>query len=164
MPTTAELAAKLKLLTDADENLRVFGAEDHDYLSHPVSPEVLDDVEKSLGVELPRAYREFLAHVGYGAGPGYGLLDPGALASAGGRRDPAGEFPFTGSGGQADPRSPGCVIIGERGHERHAALVTTGPLAGTVWDVEDDAWRPRQQTFDAWYDEWLTRSLARTGA
>jgi hypothetical protein len=92
-----------------------------------------------------------------------------------GRRDWAGDHRPT---GEADFESPGCLEIGHQGCTNFTMLVTTGELAGTVWDVWDNTWMPARApstvldlphepidlgptpTFGAWYDAWLTQALA----
>ena len=59
-----------------DPEFRLFGAREHRHrLNPPLSTEEILAFEKRMGVELPAAYRTFLATVGNGgAGPHYGLF------------------------------------------------------------------------------------------
>ncbi|MET7330465.1 SMI1/KNR4 family protein [Nonomuraea sp. NPDC005650] len=185
----------------------IFGAEGHQYRNTPLDPTSVLALEGELGVQLPPAYREFLLQIGPGAGPYYGIWEPQEIVKET-EGDPAKPFPLTrrdaeeiynawsawvrepepDSGGgpsiQAPDPTPGCIFIGTQGCSAVTALVTTGELTGTVWDVSLDAsaWRPAKTapasleselydlatptylgpmpTFDAWYEAWLTRADA----
>ncbi|RSM73488.1 hypothetical protein DMH04_41495 [Kibdelosporangium aridum] len=71
----------------------------------------------------------------------------------------------------------GFIVISDHGCAGYTALVTTGELAGTLWDVWDVWWRPAKvvpsgpgdgeprylgptPTFEDWYDAWLTDALS----
>ncbi|GAA4553113.1 SMI1/KNR4 family protein [Amycolatopsis samaneae] len=186
------------------EAFAVFGADGHGYRSRPLSGTEIAAVEAALGVALPPGYRDFLCRVGAGAGPYYGLLGMADLVTEPEDRDPAGDFPFTradadrlhrewrdwlrepdsggGPAAAAAMESPGCIAIGRQGCAGQSMLVTTGELAGSVWDNWEDTWRPARNPtgvsglplapvylgpvpdFLAWYDGWLTGALAQLGA
>lgn len=71
--------ARLEMLGGADLSRRMFGAERHRYLLTPAwSEERIRGFEKRHRITLPEEYRYFLRWVGAaGAGPGYGLYEPG---------------------------------------------------------------------------------------
>jgi hypothetical protein len=75
----AQVYARLETLMGADLSNRVLGSAQHRYLLTPPWPE--DRVrafETRHRVELPPDYRHFLRKIGSaGAGPGYGLFEPG---------------------------------------------------------------------------------------
>lgn len=91
-------------------------------------------------------------------------------------RDPDGGW-FKGIEVRSD--LPGCVAISEQGCSGFTMLVTTGELAGSLWDMDEWGWMPAHAdrsgspgpdevidlgptpTFEAWYDAWLTESLKR---
>src|SRR5882762_8127570 len=89
-----------------DTDLRVFGANGHRYLTHPLSADDVARFESTLCVDLPRTYRNHLLEIGHGAGPYYGLFSPKEVMAEladdekyvlefGHRPSPDGEFPFT---------------------------------------------------------------------
>lgn len=75
-----ELHEKLQRLKESDTELCIFGAKGqqwgHGYAFHPVSEEELLLWETDCSLKLPEEYRDYLKLVGYGTGPGYGLLSP----------------------------------------------------------------------------------------
>lgn len=85
-----ELQYKLQTLKEMDINYRLSGADyfvhdkqyGHRYEFHPVSEEELRQWEKECNLILPEEYREYLKLMGYGTGPGYGLLSPDAVREA----------------------------------------------------------------------------------
>ena len=188
---------------------RIFGASHHGYTSHPTAPEELAALERRLGVRLAADYRAFLLEIGWGAGPYYGLWSPAAILAEyeGLTRDmeietnvmvqAADPFPF----GPADIQdllgnpdgalhatwpASGAIPIGHQGCTFWSALVTTGPLAGTVWDAGcieywDGNWAPARTppgwlagpegpwtqrqlsplpSFREWFDLWLEVACA----
>jgi len=148
-----------------DTDLRVFGANGHRYLTHPLSADDVAQFESTLGVDLPRTYRNHLLEIGHGAGPYYGLFSPKEVMDElaegeeyvlefGHRPSPDGEFPLTredagrihrsfDSGdeepwGKAPYPSPGAITIAHQGCTYWTMLVTSGDLRGSVWDVACD--------------------------
>ncbi|MFC0114531.1 SMI1/KNR4 family protein [Kibdelosporangium aridum] len=178
------IVAKVQLLHAADQG----------YRNVPVSLESVERVEDVFNVRLPQGFREFLLKVGPGSGPYYGITAPNELITEISDRDPAGEFPLTrddaerayrdwrswldrpdSTGGpslEAPFELPGCISIGPQGCAGESMLVTTGELAGTMWDNWADSWRPAKSgvegvylgptpTFEEWYDAWLTEALTK---
>ncbi|MEC3975387.1 SMI1/KNR4 family protein [Amycolatopsis sp. H20-H5] len=190
MPTTVALAEKLQRLRAADGQFQLPGSRVHRYKSVRVTAARLDAFEAALGVKLPDEYHEFLEFVGYRAGPFDGLWTPEEVIRNSWSRAPALPFPYrldTMDGARAEWRlkagdqtfhhlrkdppfgydAPGCVLIGVQPKRASTALVTTGELTGSVWEVSErwNAWRPawevgRTWSFDSWYSSWLDRSLA----
>jgi hypothetical protein len=76
LPSLEEIKQMLERLKALDRQLQVFGAQIHQYKSHPLSDIELELLEAGLGVRLPADYRQFLHEIGYGAGPYYGLYSP----------------------------------------------------------------------------------------
>jgi hypothetical protein len=70
---------RLEMLLGADVSSRVLGAAKHRYMLTPPWPEErVRAFEKRHAIELPGSYRRFLHRIGSaGAGPGYGLHEPG---------------------------------------------------------------------------------------
>lgn len=75
----ATVYARLETLMGADLSSRVLGAAQHRYLLTPPWPEDrVKAFEARHRIELPADYRHFLRKIGSaGAGPGYGLFEPG---------------------------------------------------------------------------------------
>ena len=145
-----------------DAGLKVFGSNLHRYALHTLSERGVKRFESDLGVSLPRAYREHLLKVGYGAGPYYGLFSPRQVMNElacdeeyvrdfGCRPNPAGEFPFTREDatricrsveageeepwGKATYPSHGTIPIAHQGCTYWTMLVTSGALRGCVWSA-----------------------------
>lgn len=77
---------KLILAKSADKDLKVFGADSHQYtLGKTVSNDQILNFEKEYNLQLPEDYKAFLLHIGNGgvsyedsaAGPGYGIFPLG---------------------------------------------------------------------------------------
>lgn len=197
-----DLPASLRHLRRREDEFVIFGAYTHLYRSQPQDEAEVAAVEADLGIEFPADYRDFLCQVGAGAGPYHGLMDMAELWDWAEDMKPAEEFPFTKADADRvhrewrdwlrDPdggwfkgievRSaelPGCVAISEQGCGGFTMLVTTGELAGSLWDMDEWGWmtahtarsgRPSPDeaidlgptpTFTAWYEAWLTESLRR---
>ncbi|WP_081736383.1 SMI1/KNR4 family protein [Amycolatopsis orientalis] len=194
-----DLPESLHHLRRYDDEFVIFGAYTHLYRSEPQDEAEISAVEADLGVEFPAGYRDFLRRVGAGAGPYHGLLDMAELREWSEDLKPAEEFPFTAAdahqvhqewrdwqrdpegrwfkGIEVGPDLSGCVAISEQGCSGFTMLVTTGELAGSLWDMDEWGWmtahaarsgRPGPDevidlgptpTFEAWYDAWLTESL-----
>nr|PZN44295.1 MAG: SMI1/KNR4 family protein [Actinomycetota bacterium] len=158
-----------------DPEFRLFGAREHRHrLNPPLSTEEILAFEKRMGVELPAAYRTFLATVGNGgAGPHYGLF---GLAEAL-REDEkwhegmpgfyATPFPHTTNWNPRFEEQPedyegpswitGSLILGHFGCGAFHRLVVSGELAGEVWfdDRASDGGVTREGEFADWYLSWL---------
>lgn len=151
-PVTARSVRKLREL---DRDRRIFGADIHGYFLTCVPIHEIDAFEECLGTCLPEAYRAFLAGVGYGAGPFYGLLSPADVLRELDEFNVAPEgaslpFPigtedddrfFFGQvrGRQAVPLldwpTTGLIPVSYRGETSWSVLVTSGMFTGTIWDV-----------------------------
>ena len=77
-PDVLRLFRRMEELKRLDHEFDVHGTWTHDsghrYKSERVSKAELAQLESELGVELPDQCRRWLASVGRGAGPGYGLI------------------------------------------------------------------------------------------
>ncbi|MGW2208375.1 SMI1/KNR4 family protein [Streptomyces sp. NPDC001781] len=156
-----------------------FGADTHRYTLRPPLPEHdIRAFETTHGIELPPAYRSFVAEVGDGpAGPAHGLLPlatprpeadddsavddewardrlPGRLASP---------FPLTGPapgrlGAAAGTLTRGTLTLAEEGCGTYVRLVLGGPHAGEIWLLDPDwgGFTPLDRDFHSWYTKWLT--------
>lgn len=84
MEAEAEFAVILNGLSELrelPESLRVFGSQEHRFLTHPaLSDKSVRDFEELHRIALPDEYRSFLLRIGNGgAGPGYGIFKLGEL-------------------------------------------------------------------------------------
>jgi len=115
--TIDQLSDKLQRLRKRDTLRIVFGAAGHDYASTRATEAELLALETHVGAALPEDYRVWLREVGYGAGPGYGLLST---------RDAMAELRLDqrGSGGDVDSAD----LISDAHIRRYASAVST---AGT---------------------------------
>ncbi len=189
MDAMQDLATKLQAHRERDASGR--------YAGHPVAPSELMLYEEEIGVRLPADYRQFLLEIGWGVGPWNGLLRPrdalAAIRSANSFVLPeywiedatppsSRPFPFTRAQAEesrqqdtwlthdCDPPGVwlGCVPIAHQGCDSWTALVTTGDLAGSVWNMYNhDGWQPAQHDrrrwpllpavvgFLEWYHLWL---------
>lgn len=85
----AEVYGRLETLMGADLSNRVLGSAQHRYLLTPPWPEErIKQLEARHQIQLPEDYRHFLRKIGSaGAGPGYGLFEPGTWDGAPARWD-----------------------------------------------------------------------------
>ena len=164
----------LEGLRRLDRKLTVFGASKHQYITHRVSESALAELELWCGVPLPDAFRRHLADTGHGAGPYYGIWDPGAIREeldslcvdyredVGASVSPASPFPLSRldaekirqrqAAGEEKPwivsnwPSDGCIPICHQGCTFWTVLIVTGECAGCVWDVAN---------YEGWEGLWL---------
>ncbi len=164
------LAELLHQLQEADNTLRVFGADEHEYKLGPTLTESeLQEFEQRHQITLPVDYRLFLIHVGNGgAGPSYGLynLDKDRTERA------AISKPFNWTSesiieSEEDWQywSQGRGIIGlcHHGCSNFSYLVVNGPTFGKVWDEYETTklhLSPTGLTFYEWYRNWIEDSLS----
>jgi hypothetical protein len=82
-PEVLRLFRRLEELKSLDHGFDIHGSEQHRYEYRRLSSGDLARLENKLGYELPDQYRRWLANVGSGAGPGYGLtvIDAGKVHS-----------------------------------------------------------------------------------
>ena len=153
MDAIDELARLFADVKRRDSRCRVFGADAHRYRLERARPSELLELETLLGVELPADYRTLLEHVGYGAGPYYGLYGPSAArAELDGLQPIPGDAlprahasrpfpvlepaPRTGLSAAAPFPPDGALLIGEQGSgTQWSVLALVGPHRGTVWDA-----------------------------
>lgn len=64
---------KLKLLKRLDTEYKIFGASSHKYITNRVSEKEIANFEHKHSIILPDEFKSFLFHIGYGAGPDYGI-------------------------------------------------------------------------------------------
>jgi hypothetical protein len=172
-----DVVSKLKRLKAIDCQCQAFGAETHRYLLRPgLSANAIDPVERRLGVELPRALRDFYTEVGDGvAGPYYGLKPAAELS---GYR-PAEEYPgievfkqaATAEGIPPDDQGyfemshealGGLLSIIEEGCGHEVCLIASGPRNGNIVYVSADGYVVETETTLVHiYAEWLDREIDR---
>jgi len=57
-----------------DRNLQIFGAVSHKYKSEKIPRTELEMFESKYKIKLPSEFKDFLLHIGSGAGPDYGIF------------------------------------------------------------------------------------------
>ncbi|MGW7023284.1 SMI1/KNR4 family protein [Streptomyces decoyicus] len=171
--------ARIRQMAARDPKRVRFGADTHRYeLAPPLPQAQIRAFEEAHGIELPSAYRSFVAEVGSGpAGPGHGLMPltaPRPQAGEGWAADDEWEqdrlpgrlatpFPLTEPlpgriGTPADELTPGTLMLAEEGCGIFLRLILTGPRAGQVWQIDPDwgGFVPVAPGFHTWYTQWLT--------
>jgi hypothetical protein len=180
---------KLACLTSTDKDLKLFGAEKHQFVSKKVREYQIKWFEFKHRITLPSEYRAFLLEIGYGAGPHYGIhplnksikwlkewneVFPGDFSL----NNP---FEFTTQDAikfkQQNRENPescfhhslthlnGILPICYEGCAYHTYLVISGEQRGYLWAYcEDDALtKPvglsKQFSFLEWYNYWLDESI-----
>ncbi|MFI7411820.1 SMI1/KNR4 family protein [Streptomyces sp. NPDC049627] len=174
----AEVRARVREMAARDRERARFGADTHRYELTPALPEAeIGAFEVEHGIDLPAAYRSFVAEVSSGpAGPGYGLMPltaPRAEAAEGWAVDEewaedrlpgrlAAPFPLLEPrpgriGPSNDELTRGTLMLADEGCGIHLRLILTGPRAGEVWRIDPDwgGFVPVSPDFRAWYTEWL---------
>ncbi len=144
---------QLTELRRMDRHHEVFGSKTHYYRSQAVALQDVVSFERSIGIRLPPDYRDFLIHIGYGAGPYYGIWSPqksleeiryfyqGALEIRGPLVD---VYPLASAVGffvqriTATTNWPcvGCIPICPMGCEYCAVLAWDGESDGRVWNTD----------------------------
>lgn len=110
-----DVVRRLRRLKHTDRNRTVFGASKHRYRQRTLGARAVAALEKQVGAQLPDDYRRWITHIGYGAGPNFGLLSPSDIARHL-RHD------WQGHGGDA----PDAGSIAAEHLQRFAAPPTTG--------------------------------------
>lgn len=154
----ASLRSQMEELARHDRRHVVFGATGHGWVSAPVEEEALAAVEREHGVALPASYRTWLATVGAGAGPFYGLLAPSEAQVAGGVF--AGPLP---AGSEPSAQVPGTLVLTEQGCGYRDRLVLAGPHQGEVFlDLREalEPLSPWYASFEGWLGAWLRHARA----
>jgi hypothetical protein len=180
---------KLTLLTQRKEALKLFGANEHQFISRKVPEYQMKWFEFKHRISLPSEYRAFLTTIGYGAGPNYGihsltqsikwlndwndnfqqaysLHKPFELSTRDAvrlmqQRTENPESCFS----QSLTQLNGLLPISYEGCAFHTYLVITGEQRGYLWSYcEDDALTepigPHAQfTFLEWYHYWINDCL-----
>ena len=162
-----ELAEQLQRLQQENKNLRVFGADSHQYKLGPTLAEAkLQSFARKNQIKLPEDYRLFLKEIGNGgAGPFYGL-EP--LEKAAQYRDLSKPFPFTKatdsySDEELEQRGdkdeyPGVLEFCHQGCAIYCYLVLNGSAYGTIWAGRENLY-PMKFSFGRWYRRWVEKAL-----
>jgi len=74
-----DIKDKLARLRQRDSECMLFGSKKHRYESTVIPENEIAAFERDLKHELPKEYRDYLMHIGFGAGPGYGLYSLDAI-------------------------------------------------------------------------------------
>ncbi|MCX5207719.1 SMI1/KNR4 family protein [Kitasatospora sp. NBC_00240] len=144
-----------------------FGEERHEFRLGPRLPKARADAfEAEHGVELPRPYRDFLAHMGgSGASPYYGLI-PLENCTLFTMNVKDGGQDGRGFRRAHRPTSRGDLFLHiiERGCSDLVLVSVSGPLTGRVLIGNADGfWGPNVSSapdFLAWYERWLDHMAA----
>ncbi|MGW9434259.1 SMI1/KNR4 family protein [Streptomyces decoyicus] len=170
--------ARIRQMAARDPKRVRFGADTHRYeLAPPLPRAEIRAFEEAHGIELPSAYRSFVAEVGNGpAGPGHGLMPLTAPRPQAGeewavddeweedrrRGRLAAPFPLTEPlpgriGTPPDELTLGTLMLAEEGCGIFLRLILTGPRAGEVWQIDPDwgGFVPVSPGFHTWYTQWL---------
>ncbi|MEG4200923.1 SMI1/KNR4 family protein [Microcoleus sp. Pol12A5] len=162
-----ELVELLRRLRQEDKNLRVFGADSHQYkLEQTLAEAELQSFEQKHKIKLPKDYRLFLKEIGNGgAGPFYGLE---LLEKAAQYRDLSKPFPFTKATDSYSDEEleewgdrdeyPGVLELCHQGCAIYSYLVVNGPAHGTIWNGREDFY-PTELSFGRWYRRWVEKAL-----
>ncbi|MFF3673193.1 SMI1/KNR4 family protein [Streptomyces sp. NPDC002120] len=138
--------------------------------------------EAEHGIRLPEEYRTFVTTVGDGpAGPGHGLMPlvtprpeadddwavdgeweddrrPGRLAAPCPIREPRA-FDENRRFDEREGLTLGTLVLTEQGCGTYTRLILNGPLAGQVWNLDQDfgTCLPESPDFRTWYTDWLEK-------
>ncbi|WP_280262767.1 hypothetical protein [Nocardia wallacei] len=167
------IRGRLEWLRERDALLpRVFdgevpsGGNLHSYLTWPVSPGRLAKLESVMSGELARGFREFLVHIGVGAGPYCGISWERMVRSA----NNACAQPFPGGeqgslGPCAARPTGGFLVISDVGYGDFIGLVAAGPARGRVvyLGYRRGEWSLGPAFLD-YYQSWLNHAAARLNA
>ena len=172
-----DVFTKLQRLLNLDNQLQVFGAENHRYyLADQVSEEALAFAEMRLRVVLPNELRDFYFNWGNGeVGPHYGLRPiemvtgyraAEAYTDAARLRARAIE---QGEATESDKyvavergQLTGLIAIIDEGCGHELCLVTNGPRIGEVVDVSEDGYiHETGRTLIQTYEQWVERELGK---
>ncbi|HEX9996355.1 MAG TPA: hypothetical protein VGB45_04365 [Abditibacterium sp.] len=184
-----ELGQLIQRLAYEDRNLRVFGADVHEYQVGPtLSALELQRFERRHRIELPEDYRLYLELVGNGglgaslggAGPDYGvysLIEREEFAdSCEEFSDSADEnilscpFPQTYSLNLIKGQThnlwrgpiPGALEIGMKGCSYTTHLIVSGEARGTIWNGWEHRYLdPTGVTFSQWMRDWAEAKISR---
>lgn len=179
--TIERLLRKLGSLRKADRKLDLFGANKpfgHQYKVKKATASDLADIASRAGRPLPEEYCAWLTHVGFGAGPYYGLLSPeriplphdadtlsersrahgGDAASAAtlttnNIRDVAEKWRQAGTliGLSISLDSDeGLLPIADEGCGAYSSIALSGELTGRMFGVSPEVMKPRS----AWVGVW----------
>ena len=147
----------------------MFGADLHAYRSRPLPEERLLALERKAGCALPGEFRAFLAAIGVGAGPYYGVdeawLERAATTHCA-RPFPDGERgPIYLDEAGDEEVEDGFLVITDIGCGDLVGLVTAGPAAGRVVFLiyQRDEWSLGPGFLD-YLEQWLERGIERLGA
>jgi hypothetical protein len=172
-----DVFTKLERLLKLDNQLRVFGADNHRYyLADQVSEAELAVAEQRLKAVLPSELRDFYLNWGNGVvGPHYGLRP---IEDVAGYR--AGEAYTDAATLRARPREngdandadeyfeiereqlTGLIVVIDEGCGHETCLVSSGPRAGEVVSVSADGFiHETGRTLIQTYEKWLDRELGK---
>ncbi|GAA3010676.1 SMI1/KNR4 family protein [Actinokineospora diospyrosa] len=145
-----------------------FGATHHKFQRQPVKQPRLRQLEKAMGVRLPEEFRVFLAWLGTGAGPYYGIASFEKLLQAAGpacaRPFPWGENDTFWLNECSDADPDGCLPIINAGCGDYIALITAGAHRGRVVHIGWDFECVPGPDFLTYYDLWIIESLAKVNS
>lgn len=184
----SRIRTKLNLAKAKDPELKVFGADGHEYeLNAPANINDVRNFEHSFGITLPADYVEFITTIcNGGPGPYYGIYELGdfgymtgcektmanpclvdsKLTEARWKKLTAFEEKMDSSDDRYyryyDKLFAGQLPIGHQGCNFNSMLILNGEYAGRVLNIDQDLQIPnvaKEKNFLDWYEGWLDEVL-----
>lgn len=139
---------RIKIL---DPNFEAFGSSRWKYKLEKISESELTSFEKKNQIDLPNDFREFIAELGFGASPVYGV-NPQILLSLdkwvvedGDDEEDYEEF---------KPLYDGYIVIAEYGCGIESVIIVDGDNKGEIWHYVDYSLHKLNDNYYDWYLRW----------
>lgn len=186
-----EISNKLSTLKKLDRNREVFGASSHMYKNAKVSLVELESFENANDIKLTQEFRDFLLHIGTGAGPDYGIyslnqmkkeynewvfcIDENSKLSNQCQLTNADAFELIQSK-QNDPNgfyhkrlksANGILPIQTEGCTYYCYIILNGEQSGKIWAADSNEFQTlpagliAEFSFFDWYENWLDKSISK---
>lgn len=147
----------------------MFGADDHQYRSEPLSEERIAAVEVKMSCAFPKAFRAYLGRIGVGAGPYYGvdwrLIDRSAGTRCAQPVPEADGGPYELDEGSEAELECGYVVLSHLGCGDFVGLATAGHARGRVVFLlrNRNEWNLGPAFLD-YIEQWLERGIVELSA
>ncbi|MCB0398375.1 MAG: SMI1/KNR4 family protein [Winogradskyella sp.] len=144
----SKILSQIKFIRENDPEFKVFGSYRWSYTYKPVTDSDIDYVEKKHQIELPNDFKEFILHVGFGAGPSYGVnLDTFLEVDKYEIECEDDEF--------NKPLDNGYIVVSEHGCGIETVLIIDGKHKGEIWQINDFGVQKYADNYYEWYTKWL---------